>query len=100
MRWRGRLMSAGDSVKKALGAVLIVVAGATLLGFDRVIETALVEASPAWLTTLMTRFENGARIALRVGRRSIHHALRRTAAGPARSRYVSSLRPIMAQAGQ
>ena len=56
MRWRGRLTSAGDSVKKALGAMLILVAGATLFGFDRVIETALVEASPAWLTTLTTRF--------------------------------------------
>ena len=56
MRWRGRLMSAGDSVKKALGVMLIMVAGATLFGFDRVIETALVEASPAWLTTLTTRF--------------------------------------------
>ncbi|MGO4870105.1 MAG: cytochrome c biogenesis CcdA family protein [Roseiarcus sp.] len=56
MRWRGRLMSAGDSVKKALGAVLIVVAGATLLGFDRIVETALVDASPSWLTTLTTRF--------------------------------------------
>lgn len=56
MRWRGRLMSAGDSVKKALGAMLIMIAGATLFGFDRIIETALVEASPAWLTTLTTRF--------------------------------------------
>jgi cytochrome c-type biogenesis protein len=49
-------MSTGDSVKKALGAMLIMIAGATLFGFDRVIETALVEASPAWLTTLTTRF--------------------------------------------
>jgi hypothetical protein len=33
------------------------VLGVTVLsGFDRIVEAALVDASPAWLTALTTRF--------------------------------------------
>ena len=56
LRWRGRLMSAGGGLKKGLGVLVIVLGAATLFGFDRSVETALVNASPAWLTTLTTQF--------------------------------------------
>jgi cytochrome c-type biogenesis protein len=56
MRWRGSVMNVGVGFKKALGAVLIIFAGATLVGYDKIIETMLVDASPTWLTTLTTRF--------------------------------------------
>ncbi len=56
MRWRDRLAGAGKGIKLALGAILIVVGAAILAGFDHRIETALVQASPAWLTDLTTRY--------------------------------------------
>jgi cytochrome c biogenesis protein CcdA len=56
MRWRGSLLSAGSGVKSALGAVLLVVGALILTGTDKAVEAALVEASPAWLTELTTRF--------------------------------------------
>ena len=56
LRWRGRLGSAGRGLKVALGLVLVATASAILIGFDKVVETALVDASPDWLTNLTTRF--------------------------------------------
>ncbi len=56
MRWRDRLAGVGKGVKVALGVVLLVVGAAILAGYDRAIETALVEASPDWLTNLTTRY--------------------------------------------
>lgn len=56
LNWRGRLMSAGSAGKSVMGAVLLVVGLAIVTGLDKHIETALVEASPAWLTELTTRF--------------------------------------------
>lgn len=56
MSWRDRLAGAGKGVKMALGAILILVGTAILAGFDRQIEAALVQASPAWLTDLTTRY--------------------------------------------
>ena len=53
---RGRLMSAGVQGKAILGAILVTLGLLTLSGYDKVIETALVEASPSWLTGLTTRF--------------------------------------------
>lgn len=55
-RWRGSLLSAGSGLKSALGVVLLVVGALILTGMDRSLEAALVEASPAWLTDLTTRF--------------------------------------------
>jgi cytochrome c-type biogenesis protein len=55
-QWRGRLMGAGKAGKLALGATALAVAALILTGADRAIETALVAASPAWLTDLTTRF--------------------------------------------
>lgn len=56
MRLRGRLLAGGAVAKLALGVLLIAVGVAILTGFDKVLETALVEASPQWLTNLTTRF--------------------------------------------
>jgi cytochrome c-type biogenesis protein len=55
-RWRGSLASAGGSFKAVLGLALVATAGGLLLGIDKSIETALVSASPEWLTNLTTRF--------------------------------------------
>jgi cytochrome c-type biogenesis protein len=56
MRWRGRIANAGGGLKFALGILLVLTAAAILSGFDKALETALVNASPEWLTALTTRF--------------------------------------------
>jgi hypothetical protein len=56
VRMRERLLRAGKHGKVALGVVLVVVGAAIVGGFDKRLETILVEASPAWLTELTTRF--------------------------------------------
>jgi sulfite exporter TauE/SafE len=56
MRWRDRLMAAGKTGKAALGILLVAVGLMIVTGFDKAVETALVNASPDWLTTLTTRF--------------------------------------------
>jgi cytochrome c biogenesis protein CcdA len=56
MRWRSRLMGAGSGGKAVLGILLVAVALLILSGLDKTIETALVEASPEWLTHLTTRY--------------------------------------------
>lgn len=53
---RDRMMSAGQGAKTALGLVVVAVALLVLTGYDKIIEAALVEASPGWLTNLTTRF--------------------------------------------
>ena len=54
LRMRGRLMSAGRGLRLGMGAVLVLIGGGILTGADKRIETWLLEASPAWLTTLTT----------------------------------------------
>lgn len=56
MRWRDRLLSAGKNGKTALGGVLVAAGLLIATGLDKSIEAALVDASPAWLTHLTTRF--------------------------------------------
>ena len=56
MRWRGRLLSAGQGLKAGLGVLLIAGGVLTVTGLDHRVEAALVDASPAWLTRLATRF--------------------------------------------
>ena len=56
MRWRDRLLAAGKGGKYLLGALLLAVGVLILSGLDKQLETALVNASPAWLTQLTTRF--------------------------------------------
>ena len=56
MRWRARLMAAGQRGKLAMGALLVATGILIISGADKAIETALVEVSPAWLNELTTRF--------------------------------------------
>lgn len=56
LRWRERLRRTGQGGKAILGGVLVVMALLILSGGDRALETALVNASPTWLTQLTTRF--------------------------------------------
>lgn len=54
--WRGRLLAAGRGGKSLMGFVLIFFGLLVLSGLDKRLETVLVDASPAWLTELTTRF--------------------------------------------
>ncbi|KQP18898.1 cytochrome C biogenesis protein [Methylobacterium sp. Leaf469] len=56
LRWRGRMMGLGQGLKAVLGLILAATGLAILTGLDKALETALVDASPAWLTALTTRF--------------------------------------------
>ena len=55
-RMRDRMLSAGRNGKMALGLLFVVVGIAIVTGLDKRLETVLVDASPAWLTALTTRF--------------------------------------------
>jgi cytochrome c-type biogenesis protein len=54
-RVRDRLLKTGRNGKAILGAILITVAVLIFSGWDRQIETVLVNISPAWLTHLTTQ---------------------------------------------
>jgi cytochrome c biogenesis protein CcdA len=56
LRWRERLLAAGKGGKALLGALLLAIGVLILSGLDKKLETILVNASPAWLTNLTTRF--------------------------------------------
>lgn len=56
MRFRNRMMAAGKNARLAMGIVLVLIGFAILTGIDKRVETALVDASPEWLTQLTTRF--------------------------------------------
>jgi cytochrome c-type biogenesis protein len=56
IRWRGRLLYTGRAGKAALGGAALVVSILILSGLDHSAETALVAASPTWLTDLTTRY--------------------------------------------
>jgi sulfite exporter TauE/SafE len=56
LRWRGRLHAAGSRGRQALGVALVLVGLFILTGLDKRAEIALVNASPAWLTEVTTRF--------------------------------------------
>ncbi len=56
MRWRDRMLLFGTRGKMAMGAVLIAAGSLILSGYDKLVEAAVVDASPAWLTSLTTRF--------------------------------------------
>ncbi|MCJ2066010.1 sulfite exporter TauE/SafE family protein [Methylobacterium sp. J-088] len=55
MRWRDRMMGLGKGLKAALGLILVATGLMIASGYDKAAETALVNASPAWLTNLTTR---------------------------------------------
>jgi hypothetical protein len=56
MRWRGRLMEAGQGGKMLLGALLVIVGLLVATGADKRLETFLVDVSPDWLTRLTTQY--------------------------------------------
>ena len=56
MRWRSRMLGAGQGLKAALGVVLVVGGLLILTGLDHRVEVALVDLSPDWLTAATTRF--------------------------------------------
>jgi cytochrome c biogenesis protein CcdA len=55
-RWRARLMETGKTGKTILGLLLVTVGLLVATNLDKRIETLLVDASPAWLTELTTKF--------------------------------------------
>ncbi len=56
MRTRGRLVEAGKGGKMLLGLLLVAIGLLVATGLDKRLETVLVDASPAWLTELTTRY--------------------------------------------
>jgi cytochrome c biogenesis protein CcdA len=56
IRWRARMMGIGKGLKLTLGVILVATGALILSGYDRALETTLVDASPDWLTALTTRF--------------------------------------------
>jgi cytochrome c-type biogenesis protein len=55
-RWRGRMLAAGSSGRAVMGAILMATGFLIFTGLDKRLEAILVDASPAWLTELTTRF--------------------------------------------
>jgi hypothetical protein len=56
LRWRGRMLAAGTNGKRALGLVLLATGVFILTGLDKPLEAALLQATPAWITEVGTRF--------------------------------------------
>jgi len=54
IRWRDRMMGLGKGLKTALGLILVATGLMIVTGYDKTAETALVNASPSWLTNLTT----------------------------------------------
>jgi hypothetical protein len=52
----GPPLNVGKQAKQALGASLAPIGVLIVSGYDKTLETALVTASPEWLTQLTTRF--------------------------------------------
>src|SRR5713101_2633080 len=56
LRWKERLLRAGQGGKAILGVLLVAIGFLILTGLDRELEAFLVNISPMWLTQLPTRF--------------------------------------------
>jgi cytochrome c biogenesis protein CcdA len=56
LRWRGRLMETGKTGKTLLGLLLVGIGLLVATNLDKKLEAILVDASPAWLTELTTKF--------------------------------------------
>jgi cytochrome c biogenesis protein CcdA len=56
LRWRGRLMETGKTGKTLLGLLLVGIGLLVATNLDKRLEAILVDASPAWLTELTTKF--------------------------------------------
>ena len=55
-RWRGRLLAVGTGGKAVMGVLMVGLGVLIVTNLDKRLEAVLVEASPAWLTELTTRF--------------------------------------------
>jgi sulfite exporter TauE/SafE len=55
-RRRKQALSVTHAMKAVLGVLLVLIGALVLAGFDKRVETVLVDASPQWLTDLTTRF--------------------------------------------
>ena len=53
---RAAWLDAASRARRVFGAVLVAVGALIVSGADRRLEAILVDASPAWLTELTTRF--------------------------------------------
>lgn len=56
MRLNGKLILVGKEGKKLFGFMMLVVGLSVLTGFDKKLETELLELSPSWLTELTTGY--------------------------------------------
>jgi cytochrome c biogenesis protein CcdA len=56
LRWKRRMMETGKTGKTLLGLLLAAIGVLVATNLDKRIEAILVDASPAWLTELTTRF--------------------------------------------
>lgn len=56
LRWRNKMMAAGQGAKMLMGAVLILTGLLIVTGADKMFEAFLVQVSPEWLTGLTTRY--------------------------------------------
>jgi len=56
LKFRGKLQSAGSLGKAVLGGIVLLLGIFTLTGWDKNLETLVVQISPDWLITLTTRF--------------------------------------------
>ena len=54
VRWRGRLISAGNGSRRVLGAIVVAVGLLIVTGTDRIIEGVILGDTPQWLTDLTT----------------------------------------------
>ena len=55
-RARGKMASIGNTGKKIMGGIMLVLGVLILSGLDKQLEATLVNLSPDWLTTLTTKF--------------------------------------------
>ena len=56
LKMRNKLFTAGKIGKQIMGAIMLLIGIMILTGFDKQLESVLVQASPDWLNTLTTRF--------------------------------------------
>jgi cytochrome c biogenesis protein CcdA len=56
LRWRGRMLATGHGARIAIGVTLLGTGALLLSGFDKPLETALLDRMPAWLNDVATRF--------------------------------------------
>jgi cytochrome c-type biogenesis protein len=55
-RWRARLLDAGGTGRRVLGAVMLLLGVLVLTGLDKRAEAFVLEVAPVWLSRLATRY--------------------------------------------